>query len=142
MLGLKSNRLNKITNTLHFLYFYAPLTIQVEALDQTTDTTCSTSHTPSPSCRRNDPLWLQQHVTFDIPACHTSHNANHTETELKHGVLNGSIASEEWGTSCTYNAGKIGDPFIQTSQPSTKVFSVADGRRHTGTNISKLHHPV
>ena len=36
----------------------------------------------------------------------------------------------------------IGDPFIQTTQQSTKVFSVADGRQTPGSNIAKLHHPV
>ena len=34
------------------------------------------------------------------------------------------------------------DPFIQTAQQSTKVFSVADGRQTPGSNIAKLHHPV
>ena len=36
----------------------------------------------------------------------------------------------------------IGDPFIQTTQKSTKVFSVADGRQTPGSNISELHHLV
>ena len=36
----------------------------------------------------------------------------------------------------------IGNPFIQTTQKSTKVFSVADGRRTPGSNIAKLYHPV
>ena len=142
MLWLKSNILNKLTNTLHFQSFYAPLTSQVEELDQTTDTTCSISHTPSPAWQLSDTLRLQQHVTLDIPDGHTYRNASHTETELKQGVLNRSIASEAWDTSCTSNSGKICDPFIQTSQPFTKDFSIADGRLHAGTNISKLHHPV
>ena len=142
ILWLNSNRLNKITNTLHFQNFYAQLTIQVEALDKTTDTSCSISHTPSPVWRRSDPLRLQQHVTFDIPAWHIAHNANYTNTELKQGVLNRSTASAAWDTACTFNAGKIYDPFIQTSQPSTKYFSVADGCRHAGTNIAKLNHQV
>ena len=142
MLWLKSNILNKITNTLNFQNSYALLTSQVEALDQTTDAACSISHTPHPAWRCSDPLWLQQHVTFDIPAWHTSQNANHTKTELKQSVLNRSIASAAWDTACTSNAGKIDDPFIQTNQPSTKIFAVADGRRHVLTNITKLRHPV
>ena len=36
----------------------------------------------------------------------------------------------------------VGDPFIQTTQKSTKVFSVSDVRQTPGSNISKLHHPV
>ena len=36
----------------------------------------------------------------------------------------------------------ICDPFIPTTQQSTKVFSVADGRQTPGSNIAKLHHPV
>ena len=142
MLWLKYNRLNKITNTLNFQNFYALLTSQVEALDQTTNTACSISHTPYPAWRHSDTLKLQQHVTLDIPAWHTANNANHIETELEQGVLNGSIASAVWDTACTSNAGKIGDPFIQTSQPYTRFFAVADGQRHAGTNIAKLHHPV
>ena len=57
-------------------------------------------------------------------------------------MLNGIFASAAWETACTYNAGKIGDPFIQTSQPFTKVFYIAYGRHHAGNNIAKLHHPV
>ena len=44
--------------------------------------------------------------------------------------------------ACTSNAGMIGDPFIQITQQSTKVFSVADGLQTPGSNIAKLHHPV
>ena len=36
----------------------------------------------------------------------------------------------------------VGDPFIQTTQQSTKVFSVADCRQTPGSNIAKLHHPL
>ena len=36
----------------------------------------------------------------------------------------------------------IGYPFIQTTQQSTKVFSVADDRQTPGLSIAKLHHPV
>ena len=36
----------------------------------------------------------------------------------------------------------VGDPFIQTTQQSTKVLSIADGRQTPGSNITKLHHPV
>ena len=36
----------------------------------------------------------------------------------------------------------VGDPFIQMTQKPTKVFSVADGRRTPGSNISKLLHHV
>ena len=36
----------------------------------------------------------------------------------------------------------IGDPFIQTGQPSTKVFTVADGHLTPGSKMAKLHHPV
>ena len=56
-------------------------------------------------------------------------------------MLNGNIYSKAWYTACTSNAGTIGDPFIQTRQPSTKFFAVADGLRHEVTNIAKLYHP-
>ena len=142
ILWLKSNRLNKITNTLHFQNFYAPLTSQVEALDQTTDTACSISHTPYLSWQHSDPLRLQQHIIIDITACHAAHNANHAKTDLKQGVLNRNIYSAVWGTACTSSARKIGDLFIQTNQPSAKVFAVTDGCLHAGTNVAKLYHSV
>ena len=44
--------------------------------------------------------------------------------------------------ACTSNAGMIGDPFIETTQKSTIVFSVADGRQTPGSNIAKLYNPV
>ena len=55
--------------------------------------------------------------------------AKYTKQQLKEGVLNGSIPSDAYDTACTSNAGMIGDPFIQTTQQSTKVFSVANGRQ-------------
>ena len=36
----------------------------------------------------------------------------------------------------------IGDPFIQTGQPSTKFFIVTDGHLTPGSTMAKLHHPV
>ena len=36
----------------------------------------------------------------------------------------------------------VGDPFIQTGRPSTKVFTVADGQKTPGSTEAKLHHPV
>ena len=66
----------------------------------------------------------------------------YTKQKLKGGVFNGSIPSAAYDTACTSNAGMVGDPFIQTNQPSTKVFSVADVRQTPGSKISKLHHPV
>ena len=58
------------------------------------------------------------------------------------GVLNGSIPSAAYDMACTSNAGMIGNPFIQTTQQSTRVFSVADGRQTPGSKIAKLHYPV
>ena len=80
------------------------------------------SHTPFSVYLRSDTLRLQQQVTFDITAGQIPYNASHTEAELKQGVLNGSITSAAWDTAYTSNAGKMGNPFIQTTQPSTKVF--------------------
>ena len=36
----------------------------------------------------------------------------------------------------------VGDTFIQTGRPSTKVFTVADGHKTPGYIEVKLHHPV
>ena len=52
-----------------------------------------------------------------------------TEKKLREGVLNGSIPSAAYDMACTSNAGMVGDPFIQTGRPSTKVFTVADGHK-------------
>ena len=142
MLWLKSNILNKLTNTLHYQNFYAPLTIQVEDLDQTTDTACSISHIPSLAWQYSDLLRLQKHVNFDIPAGHTAHNASDTKADFKQGVLNGSISSAAWDIACTFNAGIIGDLFIQTIQTSIKNFSVPDGHCNARNNSTKLHHLV
>ena len=72
----------------------------------------------------------------------TKTSAQYTKQQLKERVLNGSILSDAYDTVCISNAGMIGDPFIQTTQQSTKVFSVADGRQNSGSNVAKLHHPV
>ena len=66
----------------------------------------------------------------------------YTKQQLKGGVINGSIPSAAYDTACTSNAGMIGNPFIHTTQQSTKLFSVADGRQTHVSNIAKLHHPV
>ena len=47
-----------------------------------------------------------------------------------------------YDTACISNVSMIGDQFIQTTQKSTKVFSVADGCRTPVSNITKLHYPV
>ena len=55
---------------------------------------------------------------------------------LKEGVLNGSIPSAAYDTACTSNAVMIGDPFIQTGQLSTKVFTVGDGHLTPGSTMT------
>ena len=65
-----------------------------------------------------------------------------TEKKLREGVLNGSILSAVSDTACTSNAGMVGDPFIQTGHPATKIFTVADGHKTPGSTEAKLHHPV
>ena len=65
-----------------------------------------------------------------------------TEEHLKEGVLNGNIPSASWDTSYTSNAGIIGGPFIQTDEPSKKIFSLADGHPVACSNVSKLYHNV
>ena len=66
--------------------------------------------------------------------------AHFTEAQLKRSILYGSIASVTWDTTCTSNAGKIGDPFIQTNQTSTKVFPLADGHPNPSTNIAIIQY--
>ena len=65
-----------------------------------------------------------------------------TEGQLKKGVPDGSIPSAAYDNACTSNAGLEGDPFIQTDQPSTKMFTVATGHKTTGSRVADLHHPV
>ena len=72
----------------------------------------------------------------------TNKDTQYTKHQLKDGVLNVSIPSSAYDTACTSNAGMIGNPFIQTTQKSTKVFSVSDVHQTPGSNIAKLHHPV
>ena len=56
--------------------------------------------------------------------------------------MNGSVPSAAYDTACTSNAGMVGDPFIHTGRPSTKVFTVAYGHKTPGSTEAKLHHPV
>ena len=72
----------------------------------------------------------------------TKQDMQYTEQHLKDGVLNGSIPSAAYNTVCNSNSGMVGGLFIQTTQKSTTVFSVADGCQTPGSNIAKLHHPV
>ena len=65
-----------------------------------------------------------------------------TEKKLREGVLNGSIPSDAYDMACTSNAVMVGDTFIHTGRPSTKVFTVADGHKTLGSTEAKLHHPV
>ena len=72
----------------------------------------------------------------------TKKDTQYTKQQLKDGVLNVYIPSGAYDTVCTSNSGMVGDPFILTTQQSTKVFSVADGRQTPGSNTTKLHHHV
>ena len=65
-----------------------------------------------------------------------------TEQHLKEGVLNGAIPSEAWDTACTSNVGRIGDPIIQTDEPSKKIFALVDEYPAAGSNFAKLYHNV
>ena len=65
-----------------------------------------------------------------------------TDNKLREGVMNGSIPSAAYDTACTSNAGMVGDLFIQTGRPSTKVFTVADGHKPPGSIDAKLYHRV
>ena len=62
--------------------------------------------------------------------------------QLKAGVLDKSIASAAYDTACTFHAGIVGDPFIQTNERSNKVFALADGHPTAATNLEKLHHAI
>ena len=71
----------------------------------------------------------------------TKKDTQYTNKQLKDGVLNGSTTSTAYDTVCTSNAGMVDNLFIHTTQQSTKVFCVANGRRTPRSNIAKLHHP-
>ena len=57
-------------------------------------------------------------------------------------MVNGTIPSAAWDTLYTSNAGRIGDPFIQTDDPSKNIFALADGHPAAGSNVAKLYHNV
>ena len=65
-----------------------------------------------------------------------------TKEQLRRGVLNGSIPSVAYDTSCTSHASMVDDPFIQTNKPFTKIFALVDGHATAGFNIAKIHHNV
>jgi hypothetical protein len=60
-------------------------------------------------------------------------------TALKHGIMNGTIASAVSDTGATSNAGSPHDPFEDTNTLSTKVFILPTGGMATATKLSKLH---
>ena len=64
------------------------------------------------------------------------------EEHLKEGVLNCTIPHSSWDTIFTSNAGIIGDPFVQTDDPSKKIFALSDGNPAAGSNVAKLYHNV
>ena len=157
------NNLKPRTKPLNLHNYFSPLTSQVEELETNTE-----AHDSALSITTPTSAGVNQHVTFTLPAGHTDKDSTEwrrsprsrskrptaalppkqiqvpplTEADLKRGVLNGTIASAAWDTACTSNAGKVGDPYIQTSVPSTKVFAVADGHRTPASNVAKLHHNI
>ena len=66
------------------------------------------------------------------------HQTMQTKQQIKHGVLDGSIPSAVWDTTCTSHAVLVGDPSIQTNRKSTNIFALADGHPIPATTIDLL----
>ena len=64
------------------------------------------------------------------------------EQQIKHKVLDGSIPSAAWDTTCTSHAVLVGDPFIQTNRKSMKNFALVDGHPTLATTIALLEHKI
>ena len=65
-----------------------------------------------------------------------------TDQQIKNGVLNGSIPSAAWDTSCTSHAGLVGNQFIKKTRKSTNIFALADGHPTAATTIALLEHKI
>ena len=84
----------------------------------------------------------QKRVHQEAKSCIDKKIAALTKSQLKQGVLNGTITSAAWDMARTSNTGKDKDPYIQTDKLSTKVFSMADCHPTPASNVDKLHHPI
>ena len=120
--------------------------------------TCSATAAARDANRKLDkcaPVWQRCTAVAAMQAAHNATRASSTlpsnsqarvisisHTQLKAGVLDGSIASAAYDTACTSHAGVVGDPFIQTNERSNKVFALADGHPTAATNLAKLHHAI
>ena len=82
------------------------------------------------------PAWQERTAAAAVQAARNTNCAAPPIScaQLKSGVLDGSIASAAYDTACTSHAGKVGDPFIQTEERSTKVFALANGHPTPATN--------
>ena len=65
-----------------------------------------------------------------------------TPSQLKRGVLDGTIPSAISDTGATSTAGKPGDPYTKTGIPSSKVFHLPDGSSTKVESTATLQLPV
>ena len=139
---LEANRVTTHKHTTHeHLNYWTPLTSQVEALDQPTESSANKKvrfTLPNDHRQTNGWKWRHQEVTR-IRNGGRRKNENSTqrkqrrakspltEEQIKAGMLDGTIASAISDTGATSTAGKPNDPFEETDQPSTKVFTLPTG---------------
>ena len=62
-----------------------------------------------------------------------------TDEQIKAGIIDGTIASAISDTGATSTAGKPNDPFQETGQTSTKVFTLPTGGIAAASREAKLH---
>ena len=71
----------------------------------------------------------------------TRHAAPRTESQIRQGVLNGTIPSAISNTGATSSAGLIGDPYIPTSIKPTTLFHMPNSSNSLASDVCKLEHP-
>ena len=135
--------------------YYAPLTSQVDTLEK-----ANIIHVrPAPhrqqqqSSLRNGPTRIRtarHRVQFSLPTSHADKNSTEWRrkwekpptSNLRIGVLNGSIPSAVSNTGASASAIKPSDPTIPTGVQSNKSFGGAFGNIAMATTINKLHHQL
>ena len=144
---MKINVPNQFLNTINY---YTPLTSQVDALVKDPPTKTTVRFTLSNNHRNtNGKEWRHQQM------CHIKNKRKPwekarqkrqrrtkaitmTSTQLKRGIMDGTIASAVSDTGATSTAGTPNDPFVMSNKASNKVFCLPTGGTAVATKTATL----
>ena len=121
--------------------YYAPLTSQVNTLEQVQDQLLS-------AIRQQSVAQKTKRISFSLPSNHTDNDStkwrrrHSTNKSTQTGVLDSSIPLAISNTGATVSAFKPSDPSVPTGIQSTATFGGAFGKQATATTMNKLHHKL